>query len=72
MADAVHTMHATKAACRLSITREERPQPDLFEAATTPYAYHVVASNWPEEEKTTAEVLVWHNQRGQAEHVNKE
>ena len=32
VADAVHTMHATKAAFRLSIKREERPQPDLFEA----------------------------------------
>lgn len=72
VADAVHTMQATKAAFRLSIKREERPQPDLFAAATTPYAYHVVASNWPEEEKTTAEVLVWHNQRGQAENFNKE
>ncbi len=72
VADAVHTMHATKAAFRLSIKREERCQPDLFEAATTPYAYHVVATNWPAEEKTAAEVLVWHNQRGQAENFNKE
>ena len=48
----------------------QRHQPDLFEAATTPYAYHVVASNWPAAE-TTAEMLVWHNQRGQAENFNK-
>lgn len=72
VADAVHTMQATKAAFRLSIKREERPQGDLFEQATGPYAYHVVASNWPEEEKTAHEVLVWHNQRGQAENFNKE
>ena len=32
----------------------------------------MVASNWPEEEKTASEVLVWHNQRGQAENFNKE
>ena len=72
VADAVHTMQATKAAFRLSIKREARPQPDLFDAAATPYAYHVVASNWPAEEKTAYEVLGWHNQRGQAEHFNKE
>jgi len=72
VADAVHTMQATKAAFRLSIKREERPQGDLFEKATGPYAYHVVASNWPEEEKTAHAVLVWHNQRGQAENFNKE
>ena len=72
VADAVHTMQATTAAFRLSIKREARPQPDLFDAAATPYAYHVVASHWPTEEKTAYEVLGWHNQRSQAEHVNKE
>ena len=72
VADAVHTMQATKAAFRLSIKREERSQDDLFEPATGPYAYHVVASNWPQEEKSAHEVLVWHNQRGQAENFNKE
>jgi Transposase DDE domain group 1 len=72
VAEAVHTMNATKAAFRLSIKREARPQDDLFEQATGPYAYHVVASNWLEEEKAAHEVLVWHNQRGQAENFNKE
>ena len=72
VAEAVHTMQATKAAFRLSITREERPQGELFEKATGPYAYHVVASNWPAEEKSAHEVLWWHNQRGQAENFNKE
>ena len=71
VADAVHTMNATKAAFRLSIKREERVQHDLFEAAA-PYAYHLVASNWSAEEKTAHEVLRWHNQRGQAENFNKE
>lgn len=72
VAEDVHTMNQTKAAFRLSIKREERPQPDLFDAAATPYAYHVVASNWPAEEKTAHEVLGWHNQRGQAENFHKE
>jgi hypothetical protein len=72
VAEAVHTMNQTKAAFRLSSTREARPQPDLFAAAATPYAYHVVASNWPAEEKTAQEVLGWHNQRGQAENFHKE
>jgi hypothetical protein len=72
VADAVHTMQATTAAFRLSIKREERPQGDLFEQAMGPYAYHVVASNWPAEEKSAHEVLRWHNQRGQAENFNKE
>ncbi len=72
VAEAVHTMTQTKAAFRLRIKREERPQPDLVDEATTPYAYHVVAINWPVEEKSAHEVLWWHNQRGQAENFNKE
>jgi hypothetical protein len=72
VAETVHTMHATKAAFRLIIKREERRQRDLFDEGVTPYGYHVVASNWPEEEKTAHEVLRWHNQRGQAENFNKE
>ena len=36
VAETVHTMPATKAAFRLIIKREERPQGDLFEKATEP------------------------------------
>jgi hypothetical protein len=72
VADTVHTMNQTKAAFRLSIKREARPQQDLFDAVATPYAYHVVASHWSAQEKTTHEVLGWHNQRGQAENFHKE
>ena len=72
VADAVHTRHATKAAFRLSSKREERPQPDLCETTPMPYAYHVVASHWPEDEKTAHEGLRWHNPRGQAENFNKD
>lgn len=67
VAEAVHTMNQTKAAVRLSLTREERLQGDRFEKATGPYAYHVVASNGPVEEKTAHAGLRGHNQRGQAE-----
>ena len=63
---------AVKAAFWLSITRDVRPQNDLFEPARGPYAYHAVASNWPAEEKTAHAVLRWHNQSGQAENFNKE
>lgn len=35
----MHTMQPTKTAFRLSITREERPQGDLYEQATGSYAY---------------------------------
>lgn len=38
LAEAVHTLTHTKTAFRLIIKREERRQPDLFEAATVPYA----------------------------------
>jgi len=71
-ADTVHTMQATTTAFRLSIKREARPQGELFDQVTGPYAYHVVASNWPGEEKMAHEVLAWHNQRGQAENFHKE
>ncbi|MBM4137575.1 MAG: transposase [Nitrospira sp.] len=36
------------------------------------YFHHAVATNWDEEEKDAAEVLQWHNQRGEAENFNKE
>jgi hypothetical protein len=39
VAEAGHTMTATKAAFRLIIKREERRQRDLFDEAQTPYAY---------------------------------
>ena len=37
-----------------------------------PFFYHAVATNWSEKDKNTAEVLWWHNLRGQAENFNKE
>lgn len=70
IAETVHTMNGTKRAFRLIIKRWEKHQVDLFDGEK--YAYHVVAGNWPEEEKSAAEILAWHNERGSAENFNKE
>jgi len=70
VAETVHTMAHTHQAFRLIIKRELRLQPDLF--AQERYFYHALASNWPSEQKSAAEVLDWHNQRGQAENFHKE
>jgi hypothetical protein len=71
LAETVHCMNETKKAFRLVVKREIRRQGELFEKEGQ-YFYHAVASNWPQEEKNTEEVLKWHNQRGQAENFNKE
>ncbi len=72
LAETVHCMEKTKEAFRLVIKREVRRQRELFEGKEEAYFYHVVATNWTEEEKSSQEVLDWHNQRGQAENFNKE
>ena len=71
IAETVHCMNETKRAFRLVVKRWVRRQGELFEKGG-PYFYHVVATNWSEEDKDTQEVLAWHNQRGQAENFNKE
>ena len=71
LAETVHCMEKTKKAFRLVIKREVRRQGEFFEKAE-PFFYHAVATNCSEKEKNTAEVLSWHNQRGQAENFNKE
>jgi hypothetical protein len=72
VAETVHTMNKTQRAFRLIIKRELRRQGDLFEDKGQRYFYHAVASNLPVEQKSAYEVLLWHNQRGQAENFNKE
>ena len=72
LAETVHCMNETEKAFRLVVKREVRRQGELFEVKGAPYFYHAVATNWLEEEKDTAAVLKWHNQRGQAENFNKE
>jgi hypothetical protein len=72
IAEAVHTMGKTHKAFRLVVKRELRRQRELFKKAGEQYFYHVIATNFLEEEKGTKEVLEWHNQRVQAENFNKE
>ena len=71
LGETVHCMRETKEAFRLVVRREVRRQGELFEKEGQ-YFYHAVATNWLEEEKDTEEVRRWHNQRGQAENINKE
>jgi hypothetical protein len=68
--ETVHSMNKTNKAFRLVIKREMRRQGDLFEGEK--YFHHAVATNWDDKEKSSIEVLKWHNQRGQAENFNKE
>ena len=58
------TIQQVKKAFRLIIKRAVRRNPDLFNQ--NHYAYQIVASNWPVEEKSADKVLEWHNQRGQS------
>jgi hypothetical protein len=69
LAETLHCMNETEKAFRLVVKREIRRQGELFEKGGQ-YFYHAVATNWLE--KSTEEVLKWHNQRGQAENFNKE
>ncbi len=71
IAETIHSMEETEKAFRLVVKREIRRQGDLF-TEEGPYFYHAVAGNWPTEEKSTFELLQWHNQRGNAENFNKE
>lgn len=70
VAETVHTMNKSTQAFRLIVKRERKRQVDLFDREVS--VHHVVASNWPTELKTAYEVLLWHNQRGQAENFHKE
>jgi hypothetical protein len=70
IAETVHTMARTQHAFRLIVKRELHRQRDLLQPDR--YGYHAIASNWPAEQKSTAEVFEWHRQRGQAENFLKE
>ena len=72
LAEAIHTMTKSHTASRLVLKREVRRQLALFDEPGTPYVCHVVATNWPEAEKSAQAVLDWHHQRGQAENFTKE
>ncbi len=72
LAETVHTMNKTKQAFRLIVKRTARHPGKGGTGRGAIYVSHVVASNWPPEEKSAAAVLEWHNQRGQAENFLKE
>lgn len=71
IAETVHSTEKASHAFRLIVKRTFRGQGDLFDSNGR-YFYHVVASNWPDDEKSAYDVLLWHNQRGHAENFNKE
>lgn len=69
--ETIHTMNETDHAFRLVVQRWKNPQRDLFEK-TPEYYYHVIATNYLDEEKTAEEVIWWHNGRCNSENYNKE
>lgn len=70
-AEFIHTMNESDHAFRVVIQRWENPRQDLFETYEE-YCYHGVATNWQREEKSSEEVIWWHNGRSNAENYNKE
>ena len=67
----IHTMEKGNHAFRLVVQRWLNPQQDLFEKSQE-YYYHVIATNYLEEEKNGQEVIWWHNGRSDSENYNKE
>jgi hypothetical protein len=70
-AERIHSMNGTDHSFRLVIQRWVNPQQDLFEE-TEKYCYHVVATNYLNEEKDGQEVIWWHNGRSDSENYNRE
>jgi len=70
-AERIHTMQKGDHPFRLVVQRWLNPQPDLFEH-TEKYCYHVIATNFLEEEKSGQEVIWWHNGRSNSENYNRE
>lgn len=70
-AETVHTMDKTDHAFRLIVQRWVNPQQDLFKK-TERYCYHVIATNFSDEEKPAQEIIWWHNGRSNSENYNKE
>lgn len=62
IAETVHCMNKTGKAFRLIVMRRAQ-QPDLFEDRS-PYRYHAIASNRPNED--AAATMEWYSQRGDA------
>ncbi|MBI5574628.1 MAG: IS1380 family transposase [Elusimicrobia bacterium] len=69
--ETVHCMNKSDEAFRMIVQRWLNPEQDLFKK-TEKYCYHVIATNYLEEEKTAEEVIWWHNGRSNSENYNKE
>jgi len=67
IAETVHSMDLTKDAFRIVVQRWPKLQADLFDPDL--YCYHVIATN---REEAAKDVVLLHNQRGQAENFIKE
>lgn len=70
-AETIHAMNKSDHPFRLIVQRWINPRQDLFEE-TEKYCYHVIATNYLEEEKNGEEVIRWHNGRSNSENYNKE
>jgi hypothetical protein len=70
-AEFIHTMNESDHSFRMVVQRWPNPQRDLFEQHEE-YCYHVIATDFTEEEKISEEVIWWHNGRANSENYNKE
>jgi hypothetical protein len=70
-AEFLHSMNKTDHSFRVVVQRWANPQRDMFEE-TAEYCYHGVATNYTDEEKSSIEVIRWHNGRSNSENYNKE
>ncbi|MEW6042189.1 MAG: IS1380 family transposase [Elusimicrobiota bacterium] len=70
-AQTLHTMNRSDHAFRLVIQRWKNPEQDLYEK-TQEYYYHVIATNYLDQEKSAQEVIWHHNSRSNSENYNKE
>ena len=70
-AEFIHSMNGSDHAFRIIVQRWLNPQGDLFDDIEE-YCYHGIATNYREEEKSSEEVIWWHNGRSNSENYNKE
>lgn len=70
-AEFIHSMDKTEKAFRIIVQRWPNPKCDLFEEEPE-YCYHGIATSYLEDEKSSEEVILWHNGRSNSENYNKE
>ncbi len=70
-AESVHSMNKTDHSFRIVVQRWPNPDQDLFEKRSE-YCYHGIATNFSIEEKSSEEIINWHNGRSNSENYNKE